>query len=301
MMNKLKNLLLITLGVILIVYVIFNRLILRRSPHDIIFELNPLKIIILIILIILSIIALYIKISKLLSFGHKENNTLRIWKDNILIKKLLLFVNITQNALDKVLELLFNMEILKSIIFYISNLLFPLSENTSWFYFLFINLPRIAVAATFFIDVCIFNQFNYSYKTIPLLILPMIISSIVYMFKFWAEQMREELKDIIIIKLIKSTEIPTELYSEEQIVQKIELSSSTDKYFICKFRKDIDLNNYGDLYVYKNMFYYSLLLLNFEFNFNENGYKNLFLINNCIRDIFFLISWIYILIKMIFY
>jgi hypothetical protein len=123
------------------------------------------------------------------------------------------------------------------------------------------------------------------------------------MFKFWAEQMRKEMKEVITVKSFKKyTDLESMLNNNvQQIITKVPSTAGVDYYFLIEYRKDINTTDRDpeDLYVYKNMFLYSFLLLNFEMNFNENADEKWFLIINCISKLLFIISWIYIIIKMV--
>lgn len=297
-MNKFKNIFLILLGLIIITNTLFNRFLSERIPHELTFEYNTFKLITLIIIVFISIIALINKLRKLF---NKDNNNK--WIDNKVMQSFFKVFEIIQKSLDKVLEILLNYEIINSILFKISKLLFPLIDYTRCVSFL-VPLSRIVVASTFFIDVCIFNTFNHFYKTVPLLILPMVISSIVYMFKFWANQMRQEIQEVITVKKLKFVEIDGVLNKNvKQLIIKIQSKEQNDHYFLFEYRKDINTKDKdkepGDLYVYKNMFFYSLLLLDFERYFNENADEKWFFIPSCISKLLFIICWIYIIIKMV--
>lgn len=52
---------------------------------------------------------------------------------------------------------------------------------------------------------CYYHHFNYFYKCIPILIVPLLFQSIVYLLKLWSDEMMGDLENYIVAKLIKTT------------------------------------------------------------------------------------------------
>lgn len=75
-------------------------------------------------------------------------------------------------------------------------------------YYLFDVIPSGIVGLAFFYDVCLMHKFEYFYKCLILLLIPLIYNIILYCLHNWVMCTLEYLKDFLIVKEIKSDQIP---------------------------------------------------------------------------------------------
>jgi hypothetical protein len=289
MILKIKEMFLIFFGLLFIGYIFYRRVIKERIPHNITFEFNTLGFISITICILLLSLTLIKDVIKLLSIEIPLNNS---W----ISKKLIEIFSILQKALDKNIEILLKFSIIKHMIFFLSNLAMPLSQYLKWIYYFGILVPKAIIAVLLFLDVYIFNYFHYFYKALPILLLPLFINVIIYIFYFWAEQLRQEVKKYITIETLhEDTFINT---NEPYII--IDSTSEDIKKKICRYQKNIPATeqNFEYLSIYVEMYMLSMYLFSFEFSFKENSKKCWIIVIHCIINMLLIVTWIYYVIKM---
>jgi hypothetical protein len=313
MINKTKEAILFFLGLLLIVYVFYRRVIKEHIPHEILFQYQTKTVISISVILGLLIFFLIMNIIKIFS-QNTENvtNTEKDEKDKQVthpfkIKflefktKLLAFSqkvsNVIQNALDKNLEFLLRFYYVINIVQFFSKILLPLTDYHQWIYYFFIIIPRMLVASFFFLDVYIFHYFYYFYKVLPLLLLPLCIKVIVYMLYFWGTQIQKEVYENVTI----------ELFNSETLIEKDSFHIILDgesvglPKTICKFRKDIIIreNTMESLHVYVEMHMLNTYMRNFDFIFQTNGKKTWIILINCIIQLLYIFSWAYMFKKIL--
>jgi hypothetical protein len=310
MLKKIKDALFFFGGLLLIVYVFYRRVIKERIPHEILFQYQTKTVISISVILGLLIFFLIMNIIKIFSQNTEKDE--KDEKDKqvthpLKIKffeyktKLLAFSqkvsNMIQNALDKNLEFLLCFDYIKVIVKIFSEILLPLTNYHLWIYYFFIIIPRMLIAAIFFLDVYIFHYFYYFYKALPLLLLPLCMKVIVYMLYFWGTQIQKEVYENVTI----------ELFNSETLIEKdsfhIILDGESLKIpnTICKFRKDIIIreNTMESLHVYVKMYMWSAYMRNFDLLLKKNGKKPWIIFINCIIQLLYIFSWAYILKKML--
>ena len=106
-------------------------------------------------------------------------------------------------------EFLAEFELCKKHFFTCANWLLKLYNYTDYLYFFCYMLPIIIVAFAFFSDVVIFNYFYYFYKSLPLLLLPLISKGIISIFKRGAITLRKEINEFVEFYDISTKETET--------------------------------------------------------------------------------------------
>lgn len=179
--NKIKEFLLLILGLCICSYFFYIRFILKRLPTEIIFKYDILKFCIYFGLFLLF---LYILIKKIYP-KESKNKYIILIKEKLLLK----ILNFYTESLDKVSRFFILDHGISDIILYII-----CSSICEFFYmdftkkpyfreilFYFITLlPNLLVTITLFIDVVIFNKYYYLYKIIWVLIIPLFYNIIYY-------------------------------------------------------------------------------------------------------------------------
>ena len=184
-------------------------------------------------------------------------------------------IKVLQQSIKKTIQILLISDRTKAFLKQLSKIFLSLSEKTLWVYIICIILPRAIAAIMFFLDICIFHYFYYFYKILPILLLPLMMNWIIYMFKYWSEQIFEELSKIVTVD-----------YNRETQIFKMAFKEGKEKKYPFK-----------DIYVFQYMYDFSLRLANFEYNFEENADKPGILIFKCLINMLFIISWMYMITK----
>jgi hypothetical protein len=290
---------------------IYKRLIKERIPHEILFQYQTKTVIFISLILGLLIFFLIMNIIKIFS-QNTENvtNTEKDEKDKqvthpLKIKffkfktKLLAFSqkvsNMIQNALNQSFEFLFKFDHVKGLLVYLSKIFLPISQNI---FYLCILIPRMLVASFFFLDVYIFHYFYYFYKAMPLLLLPLCMNIIAYMFYFWGKQLCNDVEELITIKLLNS-----ETLIEKDSLYIIIAGDATKgiPILICRFIKDTKTSNYTleDLNFYLELHRYSWVFLSFHSTFKEHTKKPWIIFINCIIQLLYIFSWAYMFKKIL--
>lgn len=102
---------------------------------------------------------------------------------------------------------------------------------------------------------------------------------IMHILKLWAEELRKETTEVVNVTTISR-----------------EHNGEQETGYNFSFKNDTNTDN-GDLKIYSDMFVHSLLLLSFELNFNENVKNYWVILINCIINMLFIISWVYMIIQ----
>lgn len=211
-----KNNLLIFFGFFLVLLLLWNRLIRTRLPTELNSNLNKLTIFIYTFLLVCILIAFFYNILLLLkSSAHKKNAFSILWgKLYLLPYNPLHIINNSLTALDAFIKN--NMPIYNAHQsygdFFIETLGLKCSKYTKTsllILYLFKLVPQLFVCFLFFLDVTYFHRFDYFYKSLWLLILPIMMSYIIYSLRTLIVTNLDSLDSIMIFK-VKLNDFTTE-------------------------------------------------------------------------------------------
>lgn len=248
MNNKffITNLIKIVLGISIIIYLVYIRLLLVRAPRDLTLynpSLNYKLFFLVLIGIFVSLFICYKTIRIIRNLEEKET------KIQSYLKKI---NEIIDSSLKTVLEFLLN---------YIPNnyeMIFNLAKN---FYFLFgkrnegffvlISLViRIIIVFLFLIDIFFFFEFNYFYKSLILLCLPLMINLFFYNLREFADNLEEIKSYLIIIDEGKNSEgKPITTFQLSPGNENLDLTYLISQFIICNKIKGY-LDGYYFYYYY---------------------------------------------------
>lgn len=261
------------LGILLRSYVIFNRLIRERIPHELTFQTDIVQKLITTLILILSVVIVILNIRKLFGIPivyTEYNNKLANFFSNLF--------KVVEESLNKTTEIFLLSNKSKNLVKKLETLFCPLSDSTFWLYLFTIIIPRAIVAVTFFFDVCIFNYMHTFYLILPILLIPFLMNIIVHIFEFCGNSMQKEVFAVF----------------------KIDVDNTNGYKFTFHFLNEKEAD-YEDLEAYQKMYIFSLCILTFQGNFEDNKDKPFIICCKIIYRLLYIISWSYILIKSLHY
>jgi hypothetical protein len=198
LMSILKNSLLYLLGIIFILVIVYLRVLKVRLPVQIDFSFNWIIFGIGCSTIIFCLINLYRQFPK----GSNEliiSKTIRS-----IISKIQSYI---YKPLFMIFEVIEKREIIRNLLYQISIRTIQLEFYTHYIYFFIMFMPKLVVGLTFVLDVCIYNYMYYFYKSLLLLLLPLILRVLLYMLSTWAAHCKKELEQYIDVKTEKALHV----------------------------------------------------------------------------------------------
>ena len=151
-------------------------------------------------------------------------------------------------------------------------------------YFIFVTLPSFFYSIVFFVDVVIFHYLYYSFKLIPLLMVPIIVLILKRILKLWAQGGLIELEAIIVVTTLEAN--PND---DEEVVY---TKQSCDWHPDYQFSPDEDMDQYIEVYAFFSEV--DLMLYCCDTSLE----KPLIKLFNILRTIFVIITWVYWLTRM---
>lgn len=201
MKNKLHNIILSTLGLVILSVFIWFKFIRERLPRDIPFHLSFIAFIFLLYICIVYIYIIYsLVIEKKYSNAFITNLITNIFKP--------------LKALDHSIKnhILIH-SYYKHFIIYLSNKLYPILNNSKIYYYTFVIFPRLVLVTTLWIDVFYFYKLLYIYKVLLIGILLLINRYIIYSLDYAKEHFISQLEPLIYTPYVSyDHEICTEVY-----------------------------------------------------------------------------------------
>lgn len=205
---KNKNIIYIFVGLFLIMLFLFFRLFYVRLPRNlytnITFELLAMYLVITIIIII----SLGFTVYKLLieyEYIKSNNNSIvnRYIQNNSLIKLVKTCINLCKHSLitlDNYIKFYIITKWLFIGLFFMNKITKHIKyENAPYLTLIFDFIPRILITILFSIDVFIYHKFDFFYKAMPMLLLPVIYQYICYTLKNICELNLQSAEDIFLI------------------------------------------------------------------------------------------------------
>lgn len=258
MMNKFLSI----LGSFIVTFIIYNRLFKLRIPRELSHTDNlyviclNIEILIISSTLLFANLYLYYKyftgnteqkpvhpiIQKLQQLYNNPKNPIHLWTNSLIAFDMMIKNQIPFYDEHKDYLMVF---------FTFIGKLFCKHSKTSIFCLLFIIiLVQSIVLTSFFIDVIFFHKFYYFYKILWLLLIPVIISYLLYSLKIFVNTNLESLEEILCLKIIKTDDYdpnnPSSGFEPITLVQWRELSVSSKKgEFLC-------LNTFSDAYLLRN-------------------------------------------------
>lgn len=308
-MNLFNRMIFIFIGAFCVCFILYNRLLKERMPK----EFSEIAITIKIIMILALIIILVIHIIKYYQFAlskQSEKNRIFFFFEKY-YNKSYNPINIISNSLKefdifmKTYSPYYNERetyvdiTLKNITLIFLNK----KQNVIFVIVLLRLLPNLLVCLCLFIDFFYKNKFFYFYKSLWLLIFPLIVTYIIYSIKVFIESNLAHLNNILLLKIGFLTNKPIMVEDLKQVSlyewQEILLSSEASKY-ICSnnltdetkqlFKDDIISAKYCLEY---SVDYMKMLFLMDYFLDQYDYYKKKIEIPfNIIKYIIYLIIWL---------
>ncbi len=262
-----KNILFIfnlIIGIFLIVYTFYLRLIVVRLPKDLSFFNNELLIkYSLIIFVILSIIfcVLNLVMNIIILLNKKPRET-------IFTQLAVNVSNIINNALFETYSFLSNLipNIAEKVSYLSQKFYSVFSKKPETFFLFLIYIIRFIIILTFLIDVFLFFRINYMYKALALLIVSLLIKILLYILKDYSSNL-EYVESLLIINnedVDEQTALPITSFSLKEEYKHLDLDYFVDQYILCS-----KISGYLDMYKryseffnpYINIIIYSLYLI----------------------------------------
>ena len=281
--------------ILLLLYIFYIRLFIEISPKLLnnlmfIFILTGIFIILFNIWLlyknILKIKKIYIKNIKMVISNKKNTNKLQkvIFKLYLMKKKVLYAFLLTyEKIIEKVLKKPFLLEKL-----YYKPTLFVIKLSiiyTKLCYYIIFILPKLFVTIVFFLEVIIFKEINLFYKTLWVLIIPIIGKTIRYAYRHIAYIIVDEFEDYFFITTKKPLSYNKPL-DKEIVYQFLWINPQVKK----QFGKE-SLKEYENLYIeYKTHYNY------WDYTYDLENKKET-IINDIIISLLLIISWLYIVIN----
>ena len=270
---NLKYYLYLLTGFVFIFYIIYIRFILVRLPKELFFFINEtinIKLIILVFIgIMLSLYILFINIKLLLNTQNKSSMFNKYFlKINEYIHRSLfevykLIINYTPSYFDKIPVI-------------VTKFYTVFSNKAEELFVFFVYFFRIIIVIIFLIDVFYFFKFNYFYKSLILLCIPLCVNILFFILTDYSNNI-EELRSLLIIK---------DSEEDEKSIIEYRLSPGNEhldlKYLVEQYKLCLALSQYLTYYnmvlyyvsVRCNIVIYSLYLSGWLFIL----YKNIFLL-----------------------
>lgn len=261
--NTKLNFIYLISGFILISYIFYTRILVVRLPRDLNLYLNnELNIKLLIIISTGITLSIYLLMVNLLFFKHK------VLKETLISATLLKLKKFIERALFEVYNLVISI---------IPNSYERISKFSSWFYSIFGNKTegffvyltyavRFFILFTFLVDVLYFFKFNYFYKSLILLCIPLVINFLIFALTDFANNF-DDAKSYLIINALgldEKTQLPITSYSPSPGNEDINLEYHIEQFILCSKIKGY-LNVYNlVLHYYSircNIIIYSLYLI----------------------------------------
>lgn len=275
-MKFLQQLLYIAIGIAITSFIIHRRLLVVRIPHEIKFKFNWILIIIAIFIITLSGISLYKQI-----YWNKEpsERMIKLLKPIIRLNKQ---IKISLEELFKIFERSYYIrDTISRIGDIYSNI--TIARQIKYIHFICNIFPRPIIAIALFSDIVIFNKFEYLYKVLILLLIPLIFKFIIYITSTWALHCYKETLEYLDVE---------------------EISYKRDDYYEyeCNYMLKVGLEhiqskeNFMELI---RMHELCLRILAFELSLINQDKKIFFRICTGIINIIYIVSWGYMLIQIL--
>lgn len=168
---------------------------------------------------------------------------------------------------------------------------------------------ELYVSFIFLMDVIYFNKFNFFYKNIWLLIIPPIISYILYSIKVLVNVNLESLNEVLELRILPSTDIPEilikDLLPEISVYQRYFIYKSGSEDIICynalkkEFAKDMPENVQVNTLTYCVDFLTELFKL-YEFIEEYELIKIKYeIMLNIVKYVIYFVGWVYILLHIV--
>jgi hypothetical protein len=229
------ELMLLIFGLFICTFIFYIRIILDRIPHEIDFSWNIYK---FIVFFFLTVIILFLLKKKIFS-KQKTNRFIEWINKNLLIKIITLYDSSLKKVYFHFIEWQNNIikDFLQYCIFNLANFLeLEIIRKHAYssliIYYFFVIIPRIIVLHCFLVDVIIFQKFYYMYKTIWLLIIPLIWNIIYYIIKEHANTQFLGFNLYLNIEIINNKDLLSKYYNSdahEMIIITINENSSYAK------------------------------------------------------------------------
>lgn len=242
--QKLLTIINITLGSLIVFYIIYRRFIFTRLPKSlwimnyITFEIRYNVIITVSIGLIVSFIVLY---QSLRTIMNKESN------NNIITQTLKRFNDFVDQALFETYNFL--LEHIPDSYHKISTFAYYFYETFSkypeTFFIFLLYIIRVIILISFLIDVFIYFKLYYMYKALYLLCISLFIKLIIYVLKDFAKNL-DIAKSYLIIKPIgidEITQLPITEYSLNPEHSDVDLHYHIGQYILCN-----KVSGYFDMY-----------------------------------------------------
>ena len=250
------------LGFFIVSYIIYNRLFKIRDPREL-YYINDLAFMFLNSILLLSSVTILIitihNYYKLLT--NKINNQ----SDSAIVQTLKKLYNSAKNPIHLWASSLIALDIaiknnipyydnhkdyLDVIILYISRIFCKYNKLSITLLLGFSIITQSIVTSCFFIDIVIFYKFFYFYKTLCLLIIPLIISYLIYSITVFITVNLTSLEDVLFLQVIKTSEYKKESeinkFTHVTISEWKEISNSSSKEeYLC-------LNTFSEKFLIKN-------------------------------------------------
>lgn len=239
----------IVIALLIVIYTINRRFLTWRFPKDLFIIQNNVINLNLVLLIIISIIlSTYIIYKNIFILSKKQN------VENIFSKTLLKITDFIENAL---------MELYNTIgsllqnpydnVSYLAQKFYKYFQDISETFFLFVlYIIRITIVICFLIDIFVYFQLNYMYKSLYLLCVSLIINFLFYILKDFSQNL-EDAASYLIIKdegLNSSNNLPIYRYKLKEEFKHLNLNYHIGQYILCS-----KLSGYLENYERYKMFF----------------------------------------------
>lgn len=185
MKNKFINIISFIIGLLIIGFYIYWRLIKTRLPRMLIFVDNPG-----LLFLSLSLIILHTYLFFNLFYERNSN------------KYLSLLVNYIYFSLTIVFETFFHrFKNIKGLIKYVTLKFLHMRPYIKIILFLFDILPKLTLSLVFLTDIFIFHKFYYFYKCLGLLILPIFMRVLFFMMHYWASNLQSDILSDLTVRV----------------------------------------------------------------------------------------------------
>jgi hypothetical protein len=240
-----KNMIYISLGFIIVTFVIILRVFYPRTPRElytaISWELSIIYIIIILNFLFILILCIYNLLKDYEKININQNTKMKLFiYNNWLYKKLQLFYNYYHKSLIS-FDIFIKHNIIKKwalIGLYIMRKIRDKVEYNQLviFNWIFDFIPKIGVATTFFIDVIFYNKFYFFYKSVLFIIIPIIYSYILYTIKQICEiNIKDAINEFIILDIEKNQYITFIEYFNYIAKKSLSNTDEMSRYFTNNF------------------------------------------------------------------
>lgn len=256
------------LGFVIVTYIIYLRVFRERLPKDL-YVGNPINLNLCLIVFIGFFMSLYI-IYVNTTLLYKKTK-----KENLLQKFSSKIAQIIQEALEEVFNFIGQVIGEKSYTFLSSfaqnfhNIFFKYHAGIL---FIISYSVRCIIFIVFFCDIFIFFRFNYFYKSLILLIIPIIISIITFLLKNFASNL-ELMSSFLDTEEAEELGDPVTKFTPSLGNEDIDLSYHVEQFILCtKIQNYLDIyNDFKDYYTPRcNILLYSLYAIGWAFIITKN-------------------------------